>query len=206
MAIRIIGSSASDSGRVFKPAIRNGEPTKRIVVEGEPATGTEHVVDEPNNVSEPNANGETEFVDIGSIDTGSSDSQRTYPGKRRGRKPGSRNSSSGGKRSSSSTSKTTDSLAAMLFTVHSVAGALLKVNAVKIPRASCNDLAQAIMEVTELYDIPLLDEKGMALANLAAVACKVYIFNGNATVVRDAANSKFHVISDPIPVPDFMRG
>ena len=90
----------------------------------------------------------------------------------------------------------------MLFTIHSVAGSLLKIPAVQIPKSSCNDLAEAIMQVTELYEIPLLDEKGMAWANLAAVACKVYIFNGAATVVKNEDNVT--VISDPLPMPAWM--
>lgn len=206
MAIRVLGSPDSNIGRVLKPKKRDGESAQRVIGEGSETDRIEHESDSADNSSEPNTDGQTEFVDIDSIDTGTDNNQRTYSGKRRGRKPGSSNRNSSGKRSSSGTSKTTDSITSMLFVVHSVAGSLLKMPSIKISKESCNDLAEAIMQVTELYEIPLLDEKGMAWANLAATAVKVYIFNGEATVIKDEKNQKVHVISDPIPIPDFMRG
>lgn len=208
MAIRVIGNTAGNTGRILKPKKRDGVAENREPERQEIADGSEHEPNEHDNEREPNADGQSDFVDIESIDTGDSNSggARTYTGKRRGRKPGSTNKSSGGKRSGSSTSKTTDSITSMLYVVHSVAGSLLKMPSLKIPKTSCADLAEAITEVTQLYDIPLLDEKGMAWANLAAVAVKVYIFNGQGTIVKDQENQRVSVVSEPMPIPDWMRG
>lgn len=208
MAIRVIGGKDGNPGRVFKSTAGDGESEVGRTESGIETDGIQHSVDATDNSGESDTNGETEFVDINSINTGNSGSGGSYTGKRRGRKPGSRNngtgsSSSGGRKS---TSKTTDSIAAMLYTVHTVAGSLFKMNSIQITKASCNDLAEAMMEVSELYEIPLMSEKSLAWTNLAAVACKVYIFNGAASVVKDDKNGKVHVISDPISIPDFMRG
>jgi hypothetical protein len=206
MAIRILGSEGSDSKRVFVAKKRDGDTEERIASEGSKVDRSEHESNIADNSSESNTDGQAnEFVDVESIDIGDSGGQRTYTGKRRGRKPGSRNKQSGNG-SKSNTSKTTDSIAAMLFTIHSVAGSLLKMPSVQIPKKSCRELAEAMMQVTELYEIPLLDEKGMAWTNLAAVACKVYIFRGEAEIVVDNVNKKVTVISEPVEMPSWMRG
>lgn len=208
MAIRVIGSKGSDTSRILKPKKRDDATEGSSGSEGESTTGIEHESDESDNSSESDAHGQSDYVDLDSIDTGSGSNtgSRTYTGKRRGRKPGSTNRNGSGKRSSSGTSKTTDSVAAMLFTVHSVAGAMLKMDAIKIPKSACEELAEAILQVSELYEIPLMDEKSMAWMNLAGVACKIYIFNGKATVTVDADTKRVHVVSDPIPMPVFMKG
>jgi len=203
MGVRIIGAKSDTAIRIQSTTGGDGSAETGERVQNFVAVGEQHTVDATDNDSESDIDGQAGFVDPDTIaDTGSSSGGT---GKRRGRPRGSRNSVRGtgsGRTSARSTSKTTDSVAAMLFTIHSVAGSLLKIPAVQIPKSSCNDLAEAIMQVTELYEIPLLDEKGMAWANLAAVACKVYIFNGNATVVKNEDNVT--VISDPIPMPAWM--
>jgi len=201
MGVRIIGAKSDATIRIQPIAGGDGSTAEGERVQNFVAIGEQHTVDATDNDGESNPDGETSFVDPDSVaDIGSSSGGT---GKRRGRPRGSRNGvRSSGRTSTRSTSKTTDSVAAMLFTIHSVAGSLLKIPAVQIPKSSCNDLAEAIMQVTELYEIPLLDEKGMAWANLAAVACKVYIFNGSDTVVKNEDNAT--VISDPLPMPTWM--
>lgn len=203
MGVRIIGTKSDATIRIQSTAGGDGSTETGERVQNFVAIGEQHTTNEPDNNGESDVDGQVSFVDPESIaDTGGGNSGT---GKRRGRPRGSRNGVRGtstGRGSSRSTSKTTDSVAAMLFTIHSVAGSLLKLPAIQIPKSSCNDLAEAVMQVTELYEIPLLDEKGMAWANLAAVACKVYIFKGNATVVKNEDNVT--VISDPIPMPTWM--
>lgn len=199
MGIRVIGVDLGVTGRIQQSPSGDGvtEPTISFKPVGE-----QYVIDEPNNDGESNPDGTGEFIDPASIASGDSGSSSGGTGKRRGRKPGSRNKSGGGA-SRASTSKTTDSIAAMLFTIHSVASAIVKVPALKIPKAGCQELAAALMEVTELYEIPLLSEKGMAWANLAAVATKVYIFDGKATVVK--GTDRVHIVSEPVVVPEWMK-
>lgn len=202
MGVRVIGAKSDTTIRIQQPEAGDGTGS----VGNEPslfkAVGSERVIDPTDNTSESDANGTSDFTDPATL-TGDSNSSSGGTGKRRGRKPGSRNKSSGGA-TRSNTTKTTDSVAAMLFTIHSVASAIIKVPALKLPKSGCQELAQAIMEVTELYEIPLLSEKGMAWANLAAVATKVYIFDGKATIIK--GSDRVHVVSDPVMMPDFMSG
>lgn len=92
-------------------------------------------------------------------------------GKRRGRKPGSRNKSGG---SGKPATKTTDSIATMLYSVHMMGSMLLKTPEMMLSEVESSQLAKAIKDVSELYDVPFMDEKTLAWFNLAMVAGKVY--------------------------------
>lgn len=124
--------------------------------------------------SEPEDAGNTDgFVDPGTADgdgtgAGVGDGDSGGGRKRRGRKPGSRN------RSKASTSQTTDALASMLFTVHSFASKIFKAELLALDEEESKRLANAAVQVTQLYDIPLLDEKSRAWLNLGMVAADVY--------------------------------
>lgn len=201
MAIRIIGNQKDSGIRIDRTPQGVPDEGRSKLPVGFEAVGDQHVTNITDIGDEQGIDGEATFTDPATL-TGTSDNSGSGSGggKRRGRKPGTKNrASTGGSRL---TSKTTDSIAAMLFTVHSVAASIIKIPALKIPKSGCKELADAIMEVTELYEIPLLSEKGMAWANLAAVATKVYIFDGKATVVRE--EERVRVVSDVLVMPDFM--
>lgn len=74
----------------------------------------------------------------------------------------------------------------------------------KIPKDGCKELAAAIMDVTELYEVPLLNEKGLAWANLAGVMAKVYIFDGKTVQAGPVAVPREN--RGTVAMPDFMTG
>lgn len=203
MGVRIIGSESGPTRRIQPATAGVSDAASSVAGIKFKVIGEQHTVAEPDNSEQSDDDGETEFTNPDSIaGSGSGSSGDTSSGKRRGRKPGSRNKRSGGE-SSRNTSKTTDSIAAMLFTTHTVAAAVLKLPMLKIPKEGCSELAAAILEVTELYEVPLLSEKSLAWLNLASVATRVYIFDGKAIgpqLVKEATQQRQH----STPLPDFM--
>lgn len=109
-------------------------------------------------------------IDPGSIDPNTGDTGTGTGGKRRGRKPGGRNKT-GGK---TSTTKTTDSLSAILHSVHMMGSLLLGIPEILLTQDEAKQLAEAVNRVTELYDIPLMDEKTYAWVQLGMVASTIY--------------------------------
>jgi hypothetical protein len=80
---------------------------------------------------------------------------------------------------------------------------MLKLPSLRIPKEGAAELAAAIVEVTELYEVDLLSDKQRAWGNLAIVASKVYFFNdykGPAVVVTIDAREE----TAAQPLPDFM--
>lgn len=210
MAIRVIGNKASSGEWILKPKIRIRESTgnaqERLAVAGESVTGVEHKPNIDDNDNQPNIDGEADFIDIESIasdNSGGGTDTRTYSGKRRGRKPG-----SGNKRGTSgnSTSKTTDAIASMLFVVHQVAGGMLKIPSVQISKDGAQQIADALLQVTQEYEAELLTAKQMAWLNLAGVMGKVYFFDEKhkpIVTVNGAAHSTRE--DKPVEIPDWMR-
>ena len=130
------------------------------------------------------------FVDPTAVGTstgsGSGDDQ---PRKRRGRKPGSRNKSTGtgGRRT---TSQATDSLTKILYSVHMMLGAALSAPELMMTEEESRDIADAATRVTELYEMPLLDEKTLAWANLGIVMGRVYGTRAVAIMARVKSERK----------------
>lgn len=88
--------------------------------------------------------------------------------RRRGRPAGSRN------RTRKSATQTTATLERILFSLHMGMGMVLGHPEFGLTREESSMLAEAVTGVTELYDIPLADEKTLAWLNLGSVAMMVY--------------------------------
>lgn len=208
MGVRVIGDDKRIIVGVQPIAGRiEGEGGGESTLSFRPVT-EQRIVDGTDNDGEPDVDGQAGFTDPESIagaDSGSSGDAPygyTRTGRKRNRPVGS------GSRGTStrSTSKTTDSIASMLFVVHSVAGSMFKLPFLKIPKDGCKEIADAIVEVTELYDVPL-NEKTMAWANLAGVMAKVYVFDGKAENMPSIATIFEKVEKkQPSQMPSFMTG
>lgn len=205
MAVRTIGGKKYTGIQLPRNEVGvSGEGVEESGIDSD-VTLEERGIDTADNGGEQSNGGFTNPEDIagaGDSDSGAAPYGYTKSGRRRNRPVG---TGRRGKAASSGGSKTTDSVAAMLFTVHTVAASLLKMPVLKIDKESCSELAEAVMQVTELYEIPLLDEKGMAWLNLAGVAVRVYIYNGKgkSVVVPEAAKENSNT---PAPMPIFMTG
>jgi len=95
----------------------------------------------------------------------------------RPRKRRARGSGGGGGRGPStapSASQTTRSLDGLIFTAHLMMSGLLGNAMIALDETESKKLAGAIVQVTELYDVKMVDEKTMAWLNLAGVAGTIY--------------------------------
>jgi hypothetical protein len=102
-------------------------------------------------------------------DSGGSDTTR-----RRGRPAGSKNGTrKNGKRKDAS--EATTSIEKTLFTIHMMGAAFLGVPELMLTADESKNLSEAITTVTELYEIPFLDEKTQAWISLAIVAGSIYV-------------------------------
>lgn len=105
---------------------------------------------------------------------------------------------SGGNRSRrSSASETTKTLSALLFSLHSMAAAFLKVEELQITEEESKQLGEAITRVTELYEIPMLDEKTAAWLNLGMVAVGVYGTRATAMMFSQKKKQPAKVVDMP---------
>ncbi len=163
-------------------AIGKYEITKRIVAGDESDAGDNgdnqqdaSGVGGIDTADQRDANGSDGVIDPASIGSGESDAPYGYTksGRRRNRPVGSgRNTSAGSKRKSAS--ETSSSINSILFSMHMMAAAFLKVPELALTMEESENLSEAITRVSELYDIPLMDEKTMAWVNLAIVAGGIY--------------------------------
>lgn len=201
MGVRIIGDTRNTTGRVQQPTRRiqiadaDGKPIElRPVIE-------QHPIDGDDSIEQHSTNGEGDYVDP-AVAAGSSGDSAPFGYTKSGRK---RNRPVGGStRQSRSTSKTTDSIAAMLYTLNGAAGMLLKMPRLKIPRSGCEELASRIVDLTEYYgnafgvsdEILLWSSLGMSIA-------KVYIFDEPETPKQQGPQV---TPKAPIPMPSFMAG
>ncbi len=202
MGINIIGGERINPLRIQFAEKRDADGARSEPVRKVAPVGEQHTANLSDNDGESDSNGQAEFVDPGTLDSGGSGDAPfgyTKSGRVRNRPVGSATRGTGNR----STSKTTDSIASMLFTVHSIAASMLKLPSLRIPKEGAAELAAAIVEVTELYEVDLLSDKQRAWGNLAIVASKVYFFNdykGPAVVVTIDAREE----TAAQPLPDFM--
>jgi hypothetical protein len=117
---------------------------------------------------------------IGGTDTGNAD---TGTGKRRGRKPGKR-----GPNKRTTQAKAPDLVEKILFNIHQMGASFLKIEELAIDKDEAKNLASAVNQVKELYDIPMLDEKTEAWVNLA-MPCG-FIYGPRIVAHRMNANRK----------------
>ncbi len=136
----------------------------------------ESIIGEPDGIIESSGESKpaTGYVDpttLDGSDTGNISGESGGTSKpRRGRPRGSTNKSTGRKQAS----KTSISLGNILYSVHLMGSIMLKIPELSMTAEESSELAEAINTVTELYDVPLMDEKTMAWINLAMVGAKVY--------------------------------
>jgi hypothetical protein len=150
-----------------------GSDGTEIGDDGEPVTV------EPNGTVEPatiddydlgaGSNGDgQEFVDpAAGSDSGTGDGRKRRPRSDAGTRRGSR-------RGRASATETTNSVANMLFSLHMGMSMFLHSEVLSITEDESAQLAKALTNVTQLYDIPVIGEKALAWTNLAMVAGKVY--------------------------------
>lgn len=62
----------------------------------------------------------------------------------------------------------------MLYSVHQMLAAFTKTPMLEIDEGEAENLANAVSRVTELYEIPLMDERSMALMMLGKSLVEVY--------------------------------
>jgi hypothetical protein len=83
-----------------------------------------------------------------------------------------------------------------------MAATFLKTPELALDEAEAKQLSDAVTRVSELYEIPLMDEKTMAWVNLAITAGTIYGPRAVA-VVAVKMNRK---PKGPVIVPDFNQG
>jgi hypothetical protein len=103
----------------------------------------------------------------------------------------------------------------ILFSVHLMVASLMKMPSLILTEEEAKRLAAAITRVSELYDVPILDEKTRAWLNLSMVGFEVY---GTRIITEMTERRKKHpapppmVItpvrphSDPPPPPQTING
>ncbi len=146
---------------------------------------------------ERGANSADSAVDPASIPTAGDDAPYGYTksGRRRNRPIGS-NRTGAGKSGRKSASETSSSLNSILFSVHLMGASFLKVPELTLTNEESEALCEAIMRVTELYDIPLVDEKTMAWVNLAMVAGGIYAPRFIAAKINKSKQGNLQVINN----------
>lgn len=161
--------------------------------------GVEHPTDTADNGVKQDADGEASSFTPADTLSGSSGNDAPFGYTKSGRR---RNRPTGGTRGGAerNTSKTTDSLASLMCMLHSVVSNMVKIPALKITMEQSQELTKAVVDVTELYDVPLPTEKVAAWMNLGAVAYKVYF-------VSEKPKGKIKLVpADDGPMPSFMSG
>jgi len=88
----------------------------------------------------------------------------------------------------------------MLFSIHLMGAAFLKVPELMLTEDESKQLGDAVTRVTELYEVPLMDEKTLAWVNLAIVASGIYGPRTVAVVVNKKKEAKPTIVP-PRPKP-----
>jgi hypothetical protein len=164
---------------------------------GADIVGNEPEVDEPIRDAESASSG---FTDPDSLTGSEGDAPFGYTptGRKRKRAPGGNRggASNGGK----TATKTTRDIGNILFSVHMMGASFLKIPELMLEETEAKQLSDAVSRVSELYEIPLMDERTMAWVNLAIVAGGIY----GPRVVAAKMNRKKH--KGPTIVPHFNAG
>lgn len=158
------GNTVGDSTVESKPST--------IVNAGDESTRDQFPIDADDSRGQHSDDGQDSIVDPSSIpDSSDAPFGRTATGRRRSKPVG---STSRGKRETGPTSKTSSDISALLFSMHMMGAAFLKSPQLIITEDEAKQLSDAVTRVTELYDVPLMDEKSRAWVNLAMVGASVY--------------------------------
>ena len=147
---------------------------------------------EPSGIEQPNGDSDTwvSTNDDGIIDpstitstsgdstgtgTGADSSSDSGTGKRgRGRPKGSGNGTGKSATRKQSATQATASLERLLFSVHLMGATFLNQPVMMLEESEAKQLAAAVTAVSELYELPFLDEKSQAWIGLGFVAATIY--------------------------------
>lgn len=88
----------------------------------------------------------------------------------------------------------------ILFSLHMMGASLLKMPSLVLTEEEAKHLANAITRVTELYEVPILDEKTRAWLNLSMVGFEVY---GTRIVAAMADRKKKQPAPPPMVITPF---
>lgn len=168
--------------------------------------GSEPIADVTGNEPEPivtdtwKSNDDAGIVDPATLAPGGSSTgtdSGTDTGRRRGRPAGSKNGTKTGRRNSGKT-EATSNIEKTLFTIHMMGAAFLGVPELLISSEESKSLADAVTTVTELYEVPFLDDKTQAWIGLAVVAGSIYVPRVIAvlnTSKRKGAGKTIHAVA-----------
>lgn len=188
---------------VAASAGQSGIPAGFVRV-GSPASAEERVSDSDDNGTGNEEHGSTRTVDpltLGDTNNSGGDDGNGGRGYHADGRPRKRRAN-GDTRKRDTSRKTTassDSIASLLFSVHLMGSAILKIPEFAITDEESVKLGAAVYRVTQLYDMPIPEEKVMAWIALGIVAAEVY---GTRTVavVMNAKEKKARP-KGPIEVP-----
>jgi len=125
---------------------------------------------------------------------------REYQRKRKGAKAGSDTGSATGSTSRKAAAQATVDLNNILFSLHMMGASLLKMPSLVLTEEEAKHLATAITRVTELYDVPIMDEKTRAWMNLGIVGFELY---GTRIIAEMAERRKKRPAPPPMVIPPF---
>lgn len=205
MGISVIGNKDKSRIRIQQPAqpIAGFVPV-RTVIAAEPVSridDTEYESNGADNGEQSDVDGTVEYTSPADIG-GNSDAPygRTKSGRIRNRPVGSSTRTG----TARSTSKTTDAIASMLYTIHTVAHSFTKIGMLNISKESASNYAESIVQLTEYYEKDYISQEKMLWFNLAAAMSRAYIFDAKPVVVNGP--QRVAPVAEPIKMPDFMTG
>ncbi|MGH7954350.1 MAG: hypothetical protein ACREOZ_00140, partial [Gloeomargaritales cyanobacterium] len=164
------------------------------------------IIDTTDNGCESDADGAVGYTNPATLDSSSASggrSERTPTGRIK-RKYGSRKPRGTASRE---TSKTTDSINSILFSGHQMLASLLSMPRLRITKEDSAKLTDAIIKVTEFYDMSIGTEEQRAWFNLAMVAGGVYlpiVFGKDEPQCLQAVERQQPISNEPTPMPAFM--
>lgn len=114
-------------------------------------------------------------------------------------------------RTRKSASEATSDLAGLLYSLHFMGAAFLKIPDMALTEDESRNLATAVVRVTELYDLPLMSEEARAWINLTMVAGNVYgtriaSHAIEAKRARTAAREATQQPGSPTPINTYQEG
>lgn len=156
------------------------DPVDTGSLDSDDAAGSESANDDAGS-TEPN--GDTRIIDPASLtpgdtgagtDAGTGSGGSSEPRRGRGRPPGSGKGAGKGAGNKQSKTAATASLERLLFSVHMMGAMFVNQPTLMLEQQEAKQLSEAITAVTELYELPFLDEKSQAWAALGFCVATIY--------------------------------
>lgn len=201
MAVRPFGSNGTvqlngaSFARVTEPIIA----TDGTITDGSDPVGDEHELGGTGDGD----SGEDGVIDPDTLTGSGSDPDAPYgrtPTGRARKRPvvgSSAGRSTTSTRAAKGTSTSVD-LTRILFSIHTFASVIAKTPELRITEEEAKTLGEAAARVSELYDIPLVDEKTRAWLNLGMAATQVYGTRVAAVVIRNK-QAKQRAVNPVVP-------